>query len=478
MTGMDRKIVSACLGVVFFISFITGCSKRIDLPAAGDTERKEIANLANALAGEAPSFQGVPISGDRWTSFQGGPGNTGLSGTYFTGQSIEILWEFSPGSHVWDYTEEMAAWSPSPVTGSAGGRNLVFCGCHDRSVYALDADTGEMVWQRATGGLALGSPLFMPPSGEEPPVLAVVSSDRTVYGLDPPTGKVLWNVETSPWTDTVLPSVTSSPAFVRLGGRDALVCTMFNADRRWVRSVQEGFLLVIDRYGKEIMKSRISTTPLSSPAVVSLSGNRAIAFIAERKGRIMAFSLPDGRLLWKRILPGSVFGSPSAAVTPGGIRVFIGDFYGQVSILDGVTGDMVWSVKLGFFINATPAVLNLGSETLFFVGSYDRMIHGFSLTSKKRLFSVMTGKYVSACGAIASLAGRPVVVYPSLDRTLYCIDAVSGEIMARRIIDDMLWPYEKPGRTLWPSVGFGTSGGKPAMFLPSAGGRVYALEMK
>lgn len=472
ISGKPMLVLASVLCLIFF----SGCSKRVDIPPAGEAEKREIAGLAAAAV--ADGDKGSPPFDGTWTSFQGGPGNTGFSGIEFSGQSIEVLWSYSPGTHVWDYSEEMAAWSPTPVTGRANGRNLVFLGSHDRNVYALDADTGEMVWQRATGGLAMGSPLFMPPDGEEPAVLATVSSDRTVYGLAPASGKVLWSVEVSPWSDTVMPSVTSSPAAVRLNGRNALVCTMFTADRRWIRSVQEGYLLVVGRDGAVVLKRKISTTPLSSPAVVPLSDGRAIAFVAERKGRIMAFSLPEGNLLWKRVLPGSVFGSPSAAVTPEGIRVFIGDFYGQVSVLDGVTGEMAWSVKLGFFINATPTVMTAGGETLFFVGSYDRMIHGFSLSSKKRIFSVMTGKYVSACGTIANLGGRFVIMYPSLDRSLYCVDGATGKIVIQRVIDDMLWPYEKPGRTLWPSVGFGFSGGRPAMFLPSAGGSVYALGVK
>jgi outer membrane protein assembly factor BamB len=460
-------------GLLFFL-LISGCAGRgFQIKEATPEIRTEISRLSR---GEVPEEPGG------WTSFQGGPLNNGISGVEIGGTSLEVLWEFSPGKHVWEYGQEMAAWSPCPVFGDIQGRTLLFTGCHDRNIYCLEAATGKMLWQRATGGLALSSPLLIQGKEGGMAVLVVVSSDRSIHGIDPSTGTIQWTRELYPWTNTVTPSLTSSPAlWVRPGAEDLVVATIFNTDMKWFRPVREGLLLLATSAGEIVLRKSISSTPVSSPAVISLGKDRAVALVAERKGRLMAFSLPEGDLLWHRIFSGNLYATPSVIrMKDGRFMVVVGDFYGRVETLDAITGETLWEgAKLGYFINATPALMrdDVGNGGIrFFVGSFDRMVHGFDADAGKRYFSLMTGKYVASCCTTARMNGRNAVLVQSLDRNLYAIDAADGSVMVKMRAGDMIWPYERPGRTLWSSpVPVMVKGRGAMVVVPFHDGRIRAF---
>lgn len=61
-----------------------------------------------------------------------------------------------------------------PEPGTMGGKNVIFAGGSDSSIYAIEADNGEIVWKGSAGG-AVGSPLFYQNS------VIFGSSDGKVY---------------------------------------------------------------------------------------------------------------------------------------------------------------------------------------------------------------------------------------------------------------------------------------------------------
>ncbi len=81
------------------------------------------------------------------------------------------------------------------------------------SVYALDAQTGEVVWSYATGGAVISSPAVA--NG----VVYVGSFNDNIYALSAATGAVLWSYQTGT-------RVESSPAvsngIVYVGSSDTI----------------------------------------------------------------------------------------------------------------------------------------------------------------------------------------------------------------------------------------------------------------
>jgi outer membrane protein assembly factor BamB len=76
---------------------------------------------------------------------------------------------------------------------------VVYVGSNDNNVYALNAETGALVWKYTTGVAVYSSPAVA--NG----VVYIGSLDNNVYALKASTGALLWKYTTSNW-------VVSSPA--------------------------------------------------------------------------------------------------------------------------------------------------------------------------------------------------------------------------------------------------------------------------
>ena len=91
--------------------------------------------------------------------------------------------------------------STAPAYGMGAGRvPLLVFGSKDRddSVYALNANTGALVWRYQTSNVALadvGAPPTISPRGRNgftDGVVYVTGKDKVVYALDLATGKLIW----------------------------------------------------------------------------------------------------------------------------------------------------------------------------------------------------------------------------------------------------------------------------------------------
>jgi PQQ-like domain len=85
----------------------------------------------------------------------------------------------------WQYPTGGAIWSSPAV--AAG---IVYFGWEDKTVYALNADTGALIWKYTTGGIIHSSPTVA--NG----VVYIGSFDKNVYALNAATGALLWTFAT------------------------------------------------------------------------------------------------------------------------------------------------------------------------------------------------------------------------------------------------------------------------------------------
>ena len=136
-----------------------------------------------------------------WRTFGRDPRHTGNTDVNFPSKSLEVLWTFDLGKHVWRYTTGMSVWSSSPVAACMDSKTFIFVGAYDHNLYCIDASTGKEVWRFTTGGALNFAPAFA--WVKELPVVFVASTDRTVYAIHARSGKKLWSYEPYPWTYTV-----------------------------------------------------------------------------------------------------------------------------------------------------------------------------------------------------------------------------------------------------------------------------------
>ncbi|MEV5803272.1 serine/threonine-protein kinase [Streptomyces collinus] len=217
-----------------------------------------------------------------------GGGHRSTSERPATTKPVRRLWTYTGGGGFWS--------SPAVVDG------IVYIGCNDEKVYALDAATGAPRWTHTTDGDVRSSPAVVYGTAY------VGSCDGRVYALDAATG-------TPRWTHTTGGRVDSSPAvvdgIVYIGSNDKKVYALDAATGtpRWTHATDRGLR--------------------SSPAVVD--GTIYVGCIDEK---VYALDAATGAPRWTHTTDGEVYSSP--AVVDG--IVYVGSCDKKVYALDAATG--------------------------------------------------------------------------------------------------------------------------------------------
>ena len=93
--------------------------------------------------------------------------------------------------------DRLYTWQNAPSTrnghDSGFANGVVYVGCYDHNIYALDATTGAKLWSFTTGNSVHSSPAVV--NG----VVYVGSDDCNIYALNAITGAKLWSFTTGLW---------------------------------------------------------------------------------------------------------------------------------------------------------------------------------------------------------------------------------------------------------------------------------------
>ena len=176
----------------------------------------------------------------------------------------------------------------------------------------------------------------------------------------------------------------------------------------------EGLLIGIDvATGGERYRARLGGLVRSSPLP---AGDSVVVGVVDAKGAGAAIAVDaKGKTVWTRKL-GAVFSSAALA----GGRVLCGSDDGALHALDGATGSVAWSARLGAKIRATPAV---SGETAI-VGAFDGTVRAIRLADGSEAWSCALGHavYSSAC-----LVGGTAVL-GCHEGHLHGIDVLTGDV--------------------------------------------------
>jgi outer membrane protein assembly factor BamB len=251
----------------------------------------------------------------------------------------------STGETIWEYTagDEIPS---SPAV--AYGR--VYVGCQDRKFYCLSETDGSHLWAFPTGGYIYSSPCVT----ENKVVFG--SNDDRVYCLDATTGHHLWNFSTSG-------DVRSSPAVadgkVFFGSLDMKVYALNLAD------------------GSLVWRYTTSSSITTSPSVVESK-----LFISSFK-TLYCLDVSDGSLIWSYIRDAAIHSSPAVA----GDNVYIGCNDYKMYCLSSVNGESKWNFTTGDIIYSSPAI----ADGKVFFGSNDDKVYCLDATTGTLIWSYDTG---------------------------------------------------------------------------------------
>ena len=140
-----------------------------------------------------------------------------VNGTVYIGSHDKLMYalEGKTGSIVWTRNLGCAIWGAIAIDNERG---LLFTGCvSDKSnasdaestphIFALNANSGEIVWKFEKAESVYGSPALVP-GGQ---TVFFASLDHNIYALDRETGKLYWTCDTGS-------EMESSPVVSRLDG--------------------------------------------------------------------------------------------------------------------------------------------------------------------------------------------------------------------------------------------------------------------
>ncbi len=316
---------------------------------------------------------------DAWPVFRGDNGGTGIAGSALSGQ-LELVWKKS-------FTEGGFESSVAIVEG------VVYAGCLDGYLYALDLATGEEKWKffRELGFTAA-------PAVREGRVY-IGDTDGVFHCLSAADGSPIWTFNTS--------------ATISAGAT-------FYPDRVLITS-EDGTLTCLGPDGKSIWQYRIENMLKCSPTV---AGDRVL--LAGCDGKLHVIGLDKGEALVQLDIKDATGNTPATA----GTRAFFGTQGGKFFAVDWQDPQIAWTQTptRNQPIQSSAAATN----DLVIFGGHDRNVH--ALDHK-------TGEEKWTWGARSKVDGSPVVAgevaYVGTDRGLLVGLNLSG--------GEAVWEYEAGG---------------------------------
>ena len=206
------------------------------------------------------------------------------------------------GKLVWKFTAEQALWG-RPVVDETN----VYFGSMDHKLYALNMESGKLVWSSELDGAILGAITL----GENGLLYAGTLGDN-VFALDSSTGKTVWEVALSSrvWS---APAVGNGNLYV---GDQAGKIVSLNAD-----SGQENWNLQPDG------------PVLGSPLVLQ---NQVI--FGTESGSLLALDA-DGKIAWSQAITGKLYSTPVLA----GDLILVAPVEGDYTLIGlGLNGIQQW----------------------------------------------------------------------------------------------------------------------------------------
>lgn len=275
---------------------------------------------------------------------------------------------------IWHYTERPLLEFP-PVY--AGGK--LYAVNNDGLAFALDAETGKVLWERQIGRLNASSPAY-----HRGRLYIVNLVPGHVVKLDAKTGKVLWK--------RPLPGRAESSPLV-LGRSVYFGC-------------EDGKLYSLSTRNGNIRWA----TSLGGPVKAAPAFRRGVLYVGDYGGYMNAVRASDGKLLWQSgslgpgfTASGQFYSTPAVAFG----RVYAGNTDGRVYSYDQSDGTLAWSHSTGGYVYSGPAVASTATTPpTVYVGSFDGNIYALNAKNGETRWSRSAGGQV-----VGSLSAVGNIVY-------------------------------------------------------------------
>ena len=277
---------------------------------------------------------------------------------------------------------------------------LYFGDATDDNVYAVNSQTGAIVWQFATGAIIDAAPAI----GADGTVY-VVSYDGNLYALDGATGAKKWSQ-----TISIVNAVNASSPTI---GSDGTV---------YVGS-QSGQLFAIDGSTGSVKWSLQTGNHIrSSPAI----GPDGTIYVGSGDAKLYAVDPASGTPKWTFQTNGEVSASPSIANG----MVYVPSTDGTLYAIDAASGSEIWSfTPAGGGNSGGVAIATDGSVYLWSNDRLNNYLYALDGTSGSQKWATELDKVNSfADGGYSPSIGSDGTIYIDSQANLYALDPGTGSI--------------------------------------------------
>lgn len=295
-------------------------------------------------------------------------------------------------------------------------QGMLYIGCYDNNLYALDPADGKFQWKYATDGGVVSRPAAYEGN------VYFGSEDQRLHVVSARSGKVVWTYYTEG-------KIRSSP-------RIAEGHIFIGSDDHYMHAVNVNT-------GRGVWKFEAADEVRSTPFVA----NELVYFGAE-SGDFYAVDF-RGALKWRYPAKRALTSSPTVI----GQAVFFASVEGILYCLDARNGWATWRYRLGKGSISSPVL----SDDYVFVGASDGFLYCVESRTGKEVWRFRTENQVS---------GSPVIYKDSLycgsvDGNLYCLEFRSGRLR---------WKFATQGPITGTPILF-----DDIVYLGSTDHQVYAL---
>lgn len=322
-----------------------------------------------------------------------------------------VAWKFRTARRRTTLRGRPVVWAGTGWTGTAVKYgDYVFFGSVGGYVYALHAETGQLIWQCRGGRMFKGSPCLYKNR------LYIGNTDNLLRCIDAETGRVVWRHDTGNDLDSS-PCVIDGCLYIagenghvrclnpetgaviwktfvggiapgsKLGSNGSETSPAV-ADGELYTATYDGFLFCLDTKSGAI-KWKAQTHDDTDASAVIL-GRYVYACAEEHASYLFCFDRHDGREVWR--YRGNTKGYWSTPAIADG-RLHVGGQDGRLHTVDPETGNGLWTHQTGDAIWSSPAVVD--GKVVF--GSRDAFIYCLDADSGRRLWrKKLDGRIISS----------------------------------------------------------------------------------
>jgi len=256
------------------LEYCSNCGKRLSVKVSEE---------------ETKATQKEAVSEEAWPMLRHDPACTGSDGSSLQAP-LEKAWEFQAGGDV-----------ESPLAAAYG---MVFFGCKDKCVYAVDAASGVKKWMFKTGGGIATCPVVA--DG----VIYVASKDKNLYAIEAKSGQKRWQFSTREEIST--PAVAYGMVFFGCKDKNVYALDAATGQKKWEF--------------KSDFKDHSAPTPFEGKVLISGSS------LFNKK--LYALDAANGAVLWEL----KDYRADPCPIASGDNRVLVRAPKGHFTLIDVVSG--------------------------------------------------------------------------------------------------------------------------------------------